>query len=937
MQNYLHKTSVRVLIVKKIVNFVQMSIFALILSPLVAGSLFFHAMSPESAGMNVESVCQDHQGNIWFGGRDGITLFDGSRFTMFRHRTEDVNSIPDNHVYKIFCDIDGRIWAAHLAGLSVYDGSDSGFRNYASPGGALTDLVQLSRNGFLLIAGSRLWYFDAERGHFVRDGIPALLLELQAHTLHAHGNTLYIGCRDGKLFSVSKELDRIQEIPAGIPAVQINCILQDSPAHLWAGTEGEGLWEIPLSAESPRQYKSSWREGSLSYNYVRNLALDDEGALWVGTKNGLNILREDGRFEVYYHNYYDRRSLSHNSVLDIFRDRQGTMWLGTYFGGACYCTPHSSQFAGTVSRPGEDYLNGNVMSDIAQAPDGSLWIGTNTGVLNHLLPDGRFRHLGSVGDSDPLDIKSIYISPSSGRIFIGADLGLLSELDQRSGKLKPLPGGHTDVYDMESNARGGFYFGSSKGLFEYDERSGTASPVPNQAGLSQIRSLKMDSRGGLWVGMKYGVALLERSSGRWIDLPESLSQVMYVDDILEDSAGRIWICSNDGLYRYEREDGSVRTYNTQHGLPDNVVHGAEEDSLGRLWLSTNNGLCRLDPVSGETRVFTDADGLPGNRFSSYAHCRLRSGEMCFGGMSWLVRFRPEDVHPSGKAVMPVVSSLEVNGGRRMYGGGDIHLKPRERDLAILFTAPDYISMRGGQFHYKLEGLDNQWHRAGTERKAVYHGLEKGKYTFLLSYRNSAGITCPENLVIQIRVAPYWWETLAARVIGILLLLAIAAGIVLHLLSKQKQRHRSELERVKNELLNEFAMEFVTVGSEKTSARENRDRKVFSKNDEEFMRRALEVVKRNLENPDFSVELFATEMFMSRSNLHLRVKALYGVSPLEFIKTVRLNEACRLLLEKKLPVADISSRVGFATPSYFAAVFRRTLGCTPTEYVRRNAR
>ena len=102
-----------------------------------------------------------------------------------------------------------------------------------------------------------------------------------------------------------------------------------------------------------------------------------------------------------------------------------------------------------------------------------------------------------------------------------------------------------------------------------------------------------------------------------------------------------------------------------------------------------------------------------------------------------------------------------------------------------------------------------------------------------------------------------------------------------------------------------------------------------------MRTAMQVVKENIDNPDFSVEALASAMNMSRSNLHLRVKALFGVSSLEFIKTVRLNEACRLLLERKQSISEIAYATGFATPSYFAATFRHVIGCTPTEYIKRN--
>lgn len=82
---------------------------------------------------------------------------------------------------------------------------------------------------------------------------------------------------------------------------------------------------------------------------------------------------------------------------------------------------------------------------------------------------------------------------------------------------------------------------------------------------------------------------------------------------------------------------------------------------------------------------------------------------------------------------------------------------------------------------------------------------------------------------------------------------------------------------------------------------------------------------------------AGKMLMSRSNLNIRVKALFGVSPLDFVKTVRFNEACRLLREARLSVAEISYKVGFTTPSYFTAAFRRFMGCTPSDWLKQNGK
>ena len=103
-------------------------------------------------------------------------------------------------------------------------------------------------------------------------------------------------------------------------------------------------------------------------------------------------------------------------------------------------------------------------------------------------------------------------------------------------------------------------------------------------------------------------------------------------------------------------------------------------------------------------------------------------------------------------------------------------------------------------------------------------------------------------------------------------------------------------------------------------------------DEELLNKAIGIIEKNLENPNFSAEEFSREMGMSRSNLHLKLKALTGESAVEFIRRIRFGHACRLLKEGKYNVSEISTMVGF-TPSYFTTSFKKYMGCLPSEYVK----
>lgn len=109
---------------------------------------------------------------------------------------------------------------------------------------------------------------------------------------------------------------------------------------------------------------------------------------------------------------------------------------------------------------------------------------------------------------------------------------------------------------------------------------------------------------------------------------------------------------------------------------------------------------------------------------------------------------------------------------------------------------------------------------------------------------------------------------------------------------------------------------------------------FNAMDEELLKRAVSIVEKNMDNIEFSADEFARDMNMSRSNLHIKLKAITGESTIDFIRKIRFKEACRLLEDGRYNIAEVSTKVGFNTPSYFATSFKKYFGYLPTEYIRK---
>ena len=104
-------------------------------------------------------------------------------------------------------------------------------------------------------------------------------------------------------------------------------------------------------------------------------------------------------------------------------------------------------------------------------------------------------------------------------------------------------------------------------------------------------------------------------------------------------------------------------------------------------------------------------------------------------------------------------------------------------------------------------------------------------------------------------------------------------------------------------------------------------------DEEFLKRAVSIIEDHMSDSEFNVEALVKEMYLSRSKLYLKLKALTGQSSSEFIRTIRLKRAIQLLEKSDYTIKEIMFMTGFNTASYFSKCFKNQFGVVPSEYLK----
>jgi len=102
-------------------------------------------------------------------------------------------------------------------------------------------------------------------------------------------------------------------------------------------------------------------------------------------------------------------------------------------------------------------------------------------------------------------------------------------------------------------------------------------------------------------------------------------------------------------------------------------------------------------------------------------------------------------------------------------------------------------------------------------------------------------------------------------------------------------------------------------------------------DEKFIVNIQNIVLKHIENPNFNIETFTKEAGVSKTTLYVKIKKILNLSTSEFINTIRLNEAIKLLNSTNLTVAEISFKTGFKDPNYFSRIFKKTYNVSPSKY------
>ena len=279
----------------------------------------------------------------------------------------------------------------------------------------------------------------------------------------------------------------------------------------------------------------------------------------------------------------------------------------------------------------------------------------------------------------------------------------------------------------------------------------------------------------LWMGYRSGRLLsysIETKKLERIEMKE-MQPFVNINAIEEDSSGKLWIATDNGLYHLDPLSKALKIYNERDGLCNESILGMLSEGDSCYWLATEKGLSRFH-ISSESFInFFEKDGLPSNKFDVNSYFQTKDGQMFFstrGESPTLISFFPQEVFQAikdlNKGAQLVLSSFEYADGDRdtimnkhnLTNNSTIELGHNTKFLAFQYALTDFQAPRNIHYSYQLEGYEDSWSKPSISNNIRFGSLPPGEYTFHAKARDHNLLWHPSQFRMNIIIHPPWWKT-----------------------------------------------------------------------------------------------------------------------------------------------------------------------------------
>ena len=624
------------------------------------------------------------------------------------------------------------------------------------------------------VISTKQLFNDPENDSVIRE-----LLIVDKNMLIGTSNGLYsFGLQSHKI----NHLKHTSEEPKSEHTNNVKTLVYNSFNKIMVGTV-EGLYEIDRTdlLIEDEQYLGKPIIKELNIWEI----IEKDNFYWLATDQGLFKLFKNGELEFIFKYSDTPFNTSDDDINTMIEDREGNLWFGSRGDGVFKWHPNSAikRHLWTQASP-KNQLSDNTINAIVQSPDKFIWLATQNG-LNRISPEsGQVKSfMVNPNEKEIISDSTIYsIVHNNHHLWLNTQAGIkVVDTQTMSTVENVFPESSTGlftkpVYDLYFFDKSNLAIINEDGIYNYNldkqqitliESTDTKGETGNE--LFSIFDTATGDRNSYFISGVDRLVKFSRTTGLVTDfhqLPPSENFRSGPGDVHRDNS-RIWVTyPGYGIFILDANTGAELKFISEQSIDSNTVMDIFADDHQYLWMSSNEGLIRINKEDYTTRIFDSSDGFATSEFNGGTKLSLDNGDVFLGSVKGAFLFSPEAMNQSVRAnIKNQITSVSLLSGKTslLYSNyNDYHLELNHDDFGIKleFSALLLDKPKQVKYRYWIEG-DSAVEPTLIDKSELFlPTIETGENTLHISAIDyeTGKETKPARIKITSHPAPWFSKT-----------------------------------------------------------------------------------------------------------------------------------------------------------------------------------
>lgn len=687
----------------------------------------------------VNSICQSSDGFVWLATQYGLNRYDGQYFKLYNQKTHGFANDKIRKIFATKDNLLWLFYGNGLGAIGEWDNwSYQSLNIFDVEKEKLIPLSDIMAQGGSLPSGFRgghtdeagnLWLWTKSGEVFLYDGAWQ-----EVFTLPDRGAINYV-CPAGegelwlaygeKLLRLSEQGEILEEEDLSFYAEHLH---QEDTGMLWISafrsfsklSPNDSFIYHKKKGESVKRYAISDEKsiiGTRKFGQYSSFRVDKKGRLWVHHERELELIDPQSQEITRLHPQTEAIANNRNFI-EFYFGEDDLIFLGSDEG--FFIIEIGQQLFDTYISDQSPTISTRAILDYSE--DSLLVFTYGNTFLIHKENTGK----QAIPSLSGLNFYGAILSRDS-QIWAGSHSMLFTQIDPLSKEVKEFVFEQAPSFfkatlrPYEDLHTGRIWIGCSKGLAYYnpgeeflqDFDPGSNFPDFNQYAVNGF----YQNENGLWICTENGLYLYREGKG----IVSSFNIFPYanINHIHEDKNQIFWLSTlGGGLIRWDRINNKIRQFTTEEGLSNDVVYAAFEDDYNQLWLPSNSGLMKFDKETYHLLTYYPSDGISHEEFNNTSYCRTADGRFYFGGINGVNGFDPKDmaglVLTNAKLVITDFKKSEPGTGHLLDAKADfdlakgIRIEPGEGVFQLHYSLLDYKGKQQISYAYWIEGINAGW-------------------------------------------------------------------------------------------------------------------------------------------------------------------------------------------------------------------------------------